>query len=102
VADVLDTDGTDASDSSPLPEVAPQLHESYTDDVIPPTPEAELKKGRKRVRKMKDKTFMDENGYMCKYGSVPTKFCLSGHFFNLVCDGSVNLWRYDIVTTDFE
>jgi hypothetical protein len=61
VADILDRDGTDASDSSP------QLHESNTDDVIPPTPEAELKKGRKRVRKMKDKTFMGEEGYMCKY-----------------------------------
>ncbi|PNF25578.1 hypothetical protein B7P43_G03826 [Cryptotermes secundus] len=66
--DILDRDDAEASDSSPLPEVSPQLHESNTDDVIPPTPEAELKKGRKRVRKMKDKTFMEEDGYMltCK------------------------------------
>jgi hypothetical protein len=95
VADVLDRDGTDASDSSPLPEVSPHLDESNTDDVIPPTPEAELKKGRKRVRKVKDKTFMEEDGYVCKYGSVPMKVCLAGHFFDFVCDGAVNLWRYD-------
>jgi hypothetical protein len=90
VADVLDRGCSDASDSSPLPEVAVQLQESYTDDVIPPTPEAELKKGRKRVGKMKDKTYLDESGYMCKYGSVATKFYLSGHYFNLVCARSVN------------
>lgn len=66
--DILGKDGTDVSDSSPLPEVSPQLNESNTDDVIPPTPEAELKKGRKRVRKMKDKTYMEEDGYVltCK------------------------------------
>lgn len=101
VADLLDRDDIDASDSSPLPEVSPQLNESNTDDVIPPTPEAELKKGRKRVRKMKDKTFMEEDGYVCKYGSLVMKVYLAGHFFDLVCDGSVNLWRYEI-TTIFE
>jgi hypothetical protein len=91
VADVLGRDGTDASDSSSLPEVSPQLHESYTDEVIPPTPEAELKKGRKRVRKMRDKTYMDEDGYMCKYGSVLTEAYSVGHFLKLFYDGLVSL-----------
>ncbi|XP_021925992.1 DNA polymerase delta subunit 3 isoform X2 [Zootermopsis nevadensis] len=65
--DVFGRDGGDAPDMPPLPEVAPH-HESDTDDVIPPTPEAELKRGRKRVRKMKDKTYVDEDGYIltCK------------------------------------
>jgi hypothetical protein len=77
VADVFDRDGGDASDTPPPPEVAPH-HESDADDVIPPTPEAELKRGRKRVRKMKDKTYMAEDGYMCKYGSASTKVFLAG------------------------
>lgn len=66
MADISDRDDGDAPDSPPPPEIAPKPYESDGDDVIPPTPEAELK-GRKRVRRMKDETFMDEDGYMCKY-----------------------------------
>jgi hypothetical protein len=81
VADIFDTVDGDAPDSPPPPEVATQQHESDADDVIPPTPEAKLKKGRKRVRVMKDKTFMGEDGYMCKSGFTSTKICLTGLSF---------------------
>jgi hypothetical protein len=70
VVDILDRDDGDAPESPPPSEIAPSHHESDGDDVIPPTPETELKKGRKRVRKMKDETYMGEDGYMCKYGSA--------------------------------
>jgi hypothetical protein len=76
VADIFDRDGEDAPDLPSPPEVAAQ-HDSDADDVIPPTPEAELKKGRKRVRKMKDKTYGDEGGYICKYESTSTKFFIT-------------------------
>jgi len=62
--DIFDRDDGHAPDSPPPPEIAPKHHESDSEDIIPPTPEAELKKGRKRVRKMKDKTYMDEDGYL--------------------------------------
>jgi DNA polymerase delta subunit 3 len=62
--DMFNRDDGDTPDSPPPPEIAPKHHESDGDDVIPPTPESELKKGRKRVRTMKDKTFMDEDGYL--------------------------------------
>lgn len=77
LADVSDRDGSGTPDTSPPPEVA-KHHESDADDVIPPTPEAELKKVRKRVRKTKDKTYMDEEGYLCKYGSASTEVLLAG------------------------
>lgn len=87
MADVFGRDGGDAPDMPPLPEVAPH-HESDTDEVIPPTPEAELKRGRKRVRKMKDKTYVDEDGYICKYGSAFTKVFLADYVW-LDCDTSL-------------
>ncbi|KAJ9582022.1 hypothetical protein L9F63_003605 [Diploptera punctata] len=44
---------------------APQPQEPDSDDdVIPPTPDASMKKGRKRIRKLVDKTYMGEDGYM--------------------------------------
>jgi len=70
VADIFDRDDGHAPDSPPPPEIAPKHHESDGEDIIPPTPEAELKKGRKRVRKLKDKTYMDEDGYLRKYRSA--------------------------------
>jgi len=70
VADIFDRDDGHAPDSPPPPEIAPKHHESDSEDIIPPTPEAELKKGRKRVRKMKDKTYLDEDGYLRKYRSA--------------------------------
>ena len=77
MADIFNTDDGDAPDSPPPPEIAPQLHESDGDDVIPPTPEAELKKGRKRVRKMRDRTFMGEDDYIGKYGSASLVVCFN-------------------------
>lgn len=70
MADIFKRDDGDAPDSPPPPEIAPKHHESDGDDVIPPTPEAELKKGRKRVCKMRDETYMDEDGYLRKYRSA--------------------------------
>jgi hypothetical protein len=80
VVDIFDRDDVDAPDSPPPPEIAPKHHESDGDDVIPPTPEAELKKGRKRVRKMKDETYMGGDGYMCKYGSASLVSALTDQF----------------------
>jgi len=77
VADVFNRDDGDAPDSPPPPEIAPEHHESDGEDVIPPTPEAELKKGRKRVRKMKDETYMDEEGYLREYGSASLVVCFN-------------------------
>jgi hypothetical protein len=77
VADIFSRDDGDAPDSPPPPEIAPDHHESDGEDVIPPTPEAELKKGRKRVRTMKDETFMDEEGYLRKYESASLVVCCS-------------------------
>ncbi|XP_069678092.1 DNA polymerase delta subunit 3-like isoform X2 [Periplaneta americana] len=60
-----DDDGDDEAPDSPPPhETAPQQPESDPEDMIPPTPEIEYKKGRKRVRKLKDKTYLDEDGYL--------------------------------------
>lgn len=77
MADIFNRDDGDAPDSPPPPEIAPQHHESDGEDVIPPTPEAELRKGRKRVRKMRDKTYMDEDGYLRKYGFASLVVCLN-------------------------
>lgn len=77
LADIFNRDDGDTADSPPPPEIATEHHESDGDDVIPPTPEAELKKGRKRVRKMKDKTYKDEDGYLRKYGSASLVVCFN-------------------------
>ncbi|XP_049773758.1 DNA polymerase delta subunit 3-like [Schistocerca cancellata] len=50
----------------PLEEHEPELPSQRSDmeDIIPCTPQQELNKGRKLIRKLVDKTFMDEDGYM--------------------------------------
>jgi hypothetical protein len=73
--DIYNREDGDIPDSPPPPEIAPKHNESDGDDVIPPTPEAELKKGRKRVRKMKDKTCMDEDGYLQTYKEYVVESC---------------------------
>lgn len=50
----------------PIEEHEPELpsQQSEMEDIIPCTPQHELNKGRKRIRKLVDKTFMDDDGYM--------------------------------------
>lgn len=47
---------------SPVPQ--PPDIDGDDNDVIPPTPDPPLKKGRKRIRKLIDNTYMDKDGYM--------------------------------------
>ena len=61
--DIFGKEEEEDEDASTLPPL-PQEPDNDGDDVIPPTPDASLKKGRKRVRKLIDKTYMDEDGYM--------------------------------------
>lgn len=77
LADIFNRDDGDAPDSPPPPEIAPEQHESDGEDIIPPTPEAELKKGRKRFRTTRDKTYMDEDGYLRKYGPASLVVCFN-------------------------
>ncbi|PSN34856.1 DNA polymerase delta subunit 3 [Blattella germanica] len=58
---------------SPPPQ--PQVPESDGEEIIAPTPEAGLKKGRKRIRKLVDKTYMDDDGYMLTCKEYVTESC---------------------------
>ena len=51
--------------ASPEPEPISKIESD--DEVIPPTPVA---KGRKRVRKEVEHTFMDDEGFVCEYETI--------------------------------